>query len=133
MEELNNELYCFDCRKITKHNPKLSALMDGCMVCDECSRMNAFCTLTKVGDDSFIKTSKSIKWVEFNDNGSANELHTEPKIGYSLIMSPFNYSYTWLTTVITDIIEDKENYVHFKTENSEYILYYNLKNVQESK
>ena len=99
------------------------------MVCTVCSKMNGICTLLKVGDDSFYKTSKEIKWVEF-ENGFGKGLHNKPKVGYSLIMSPFNpASFTWMTTTITEIIEINDGYVNFKTKNSEYKLFYN-KNVK---
>ena len=123
-----DKLYCTDCKKVTKHIPKLSAVMSGYMVCDECSKMNGFCSLLKVGDEQFQKHSRDIRWLEFED-GLGKEVHTEPKIGYSLIMSPFGLSFTWMTTSVTEIIEERENYVHFKTENSEYKLYYNPQDV----
>ena len=120
----NNKLYCTDCKKVTKHRPKLSALMGGSMVCGKCSKMNGFCTLIKVGDEHFEKHSRDIRWVEFED-GVGKGLHEKPMIGYSLMMSPFGLSFTWMTTSLTEIIEESENYIHFKTENSEYKLYYN--------
>lgn len=120
-----DKLYCTGCKKTTTHNPKLSAVMAGYLVCDKCSKMNGFCSLIKVGDDNFEKHSKEIKWVEF-DGGVGKGLHDKPNIGYSLMMSPFNpFSFTWMTTVVTEIIEESDNYVHFKTENSEYKLHYN--------
>jgi hypothetical protein len=120
-----DKLYCTDCKKLTKHNPKLSALMAGYLVCDKCSKMNGFCSLIKVGDDNFEKHSKGAKWVEFDGN-IGKGLHDRPKIGYPLIMSPFNpFSFTWMTTEVTEIIEDGNNFVHFKTKNSEYKLYNN--------
>ena len=122
------ELYCTDCKKVTKHNQKLSAVMSGYMVCDKCSKMNGFCSLLKVGDEQFQKHSRDVRWVEFED-GLGKEVHTEPKIGYSLIMSPFGLSFTWMTTSVTEIIEERKNYVHFKTENSEYKLHYNPQDV----
>jgi hypothetical protein len=127
-----NKLYCIDCKKITKHSPKLSAILAGYMVCDKCSKMNGFCSLLKVGDELFQKHSRNIQWVEFDENGRGKESHDNPMVGCSLLMSPFNASFTWMTTVVTEIIEERENYVHFKTENSEYILHYNRKNVEES-
>ena len=128
----NNKLYCTDCKKLTKHTPKLSALMDGYMVCGKCSKMNGFCTLIKVGDESFQKHSRDVRWVEFDEIGRAKGLHEKPMVGYSLMMSPFGLSFTWMTTIVTEIIEEYDNYVHFKTENSEYKLYYNPQDVQES-
>ena len=38
-------------------------------------------------------------------------------------MSPFSFAFTWQTTEVTEILEEKENYVKFKTKNSEYEFY----------
>jgi hypothetical protein len=46
----------------------------------------------------------------------------EPATGRSLIMSPFNGSFTWQTTTVTEIIEQREDYLKFKTGNSNYEL-----------
>ena len=124
MMGINDKIYCIDCKKLTKHTPKLSAIISGNLVCTKCSRMNGFCTLIKVGDESFNKQSKLVKWVEF-ENGFGKTMHDKPKIGYSLIMSPFNDMFTWITTPITEIIVEKNNFINFKSENSEYKLYNN--------
>jgi hypothetical protein len=39
-------------------------------------------------------------------------------------MSPFNFGFTWQTTIINEIIEKTEDLVKFKTKNSIYILKY---------
>ena len=126
----NSKLYCTDCKNLTKHTPKLSAIMDGSMVCTKCSKMNGFCTLVKVGDEFFEKQSKAIKWIEF-ENGRGKAMHDKPQIGYSLMMSPFNDFFTWMTTSITEIIEVSEHSCNFKTENSEYKLYHNSELAKE--
>jgi hypothetical protein len=121
-----NKLYCTSCGDLTNHKPKLSALMGGYLVCRKCSKMNGFCSLIKVGDDTFEKHSKNAKWVEF-ENHVGKGLHDKPQVGYSLIMSPFNpISFTWMTTEVTELIEVTDNFVHFKTKNSEYKLYNNF-------
>jgi hypothetical protein len=38
-------------------------------------------------------------------------------------MSPFNDHFTWQTTTITEIIEQKEEYIKFRTGNSVYELF----------
>jgi hypothetical protein len=38
-------------------------------------------------------------------------------------MSPFNDSFTWQTTEVTEITEEGDFHVKFKTENSNYSLY----------
>ena len=72
--------------------------------------------------DKLKKISKSVLFLEFNEDKTFKSKHEEIKVGRSLLMSPFNKHFTWLTTSITEIIEQKEDYYHFKTENSEYKL-----------
>ena len=64
------------------------------------------------------------KWLEWNEEGRFKAEHKEPAIGYSLIMSPFNQFFTWQTTPITEIVEQKEDYLKFKTKNSTYELWH---------
>jgi hypothetical protein len=73
--------------------------------------------------DGLTKESERVLWLEWNEDGRFKEKHDEPYIGLSLIMSPFNEFFTWQTTPITEIIEKKESYLKFKTENSVYELY----------
>lgn len=78
--------------------------------------------LTRVSD-SLIKQSEDIKFITFDNDGRfETDLGHTPKEGASLLMSPFNEFYTWLTTPITEILESTEETIHFKTQNSEYIL-----------
>lgn len=72
--------------------------------------------------DGLTKQSKEVMWLEWNGDGRFKAKHTDPAIGRSLIMSPFNNSFTWQTTVITEIVEEREGYLKFKTENSVYEL-----------
>lgn len=59
----------------------------------------------------------TIKFLEFDEIGRGKKLHEKPEIGYSCIVNPqYGPSYTWLTSVITEIISDTE----FKTNNSHY-------------
>ena len=73
--------------------------------------------------DGLLKQSKKIMWIEFNEEGRGKSKHDEPAIGRSLIMSPFNDFFTWQTTTITEIVEQRDNYVKFKTQNSNYELF----------
>jgi len=73
--------------------------------------------------DGLVNQSKEILWLEFDEKGKFKEKHDEPAIGRSLLMSPFNAYFTWQTTDITEIYEQKENYLKFKTGNSVYELY----------
>lgn len=72
--------------------------------------------------DHLINKANTIKWVEWKDNGTASKAHDEPSVGFSLILDP-GYSYRWLTTEVTEIVEKRKDYIKFKTLNSIYELY----------
>ena len=73
--------------------------------------------------DGLIKQSAAIKWLEWNEQGRVKATHSEPAVGFSLIMSPFGMSFTWQTTNITKIVEQRDGYIKFNTENSTYELF----------
>jgi hypothetical protein len=62
-------------------------------------------------------------WIEFNEEGRFKSKHDKPAVGRSLLMSPFTMSFTWQTTTITEIVEEREDYIKFKTQNSNYELW----------
>ena len=64
---------------------------------------------------------------KINENGTFKAKHDKPAVDRSLIMSPFNQFFTWQTTPITEIVEEKDDYIKFKTQNSNYKLW-KLKN-----
>jgi len=72
--------------------------------------------------DGLTKKSREVMWVEWNEEGLFKAKHDTIAVGRSLIMSPFNEAFTWQTTDVTEILEQKENYVKFKTKNSTYTL-----------
>jgi hypothetical protein len=72
-------------------------------------------------NDGLVKRGDVIKYVEWNEDGTAKEMHDDIVIGRSLILEP-RMSYTWLTTVITEVVEQRDGYAKFKTENSLYEL-----------
>ena len=73
--------------------------------------------------DGLTKQSKDIKWLEFNEDGRFKSKHDEPAIGRCLLMSPFNNFFTWQTTSVTEIVEEREDYCKFRTQNSNYELW----------
>ena len=73
--------------------------------------------------DKLTKESEYVLWFEWGMDGKFESLHEDPAIGRSLIMSPFNQFFTWQTTPITEILEQKEGYLKFQTENSTYELF----------
>ena len=76
--------------------------------------------------DNLTKKSKDVKWMEWNEDRTLKAHHDTPAIGLSLLMSPFDESYTWLTTPITEIVEEREGYIKFNTQNSVYELWSNV-------
>jgi hypothetical protein len=73
--------------------------------------------------DGLTKQSPAIKWIEFHENGKYKTDFPDIAIGRSLLMSPFNAFFTWMTTTVTEIVEQREDYIKFKTENSLYELF----------
>jgi hypothetical protein len=73
--------------------------------------------------DGLTKESEKVMWIEFDDTGRFKERHDEIGLNRSLIMSPFNDFFTWQTTTVTEIVEQREDYVKFKTKNSNYELF----------
>jgi hypothetical protein len=72
--------------------------------------------------DGLMKQSKEVMWIEWNDDRTFKSKHDKPAVDRSLIMSPFNDFFTWQTTIITEIVEQRDNYIKFKTQNSNYEL-----------
>jgi hypothetical protein len=77
--------------------------------------------------DGLTNQSKDIKWIEWNEEGRYKASHKEPAVGRALLMSPFNDFFTWMTTDVTEILENQDDYVKFRTRNSNYELW-KLKN-----
>ena len=70
--------------------------------------------------DGFAHVSK---WCWDKDEFLYKADYQEPAIGRSLIMSPFNDYFTWQTTDVIEIVEERDNYIKFKTQNSNYELW----------
>jgi hypothetical protein len=73
-------------------------------------------------NDGLTRTSLDIKWISFNEEGKYLGQYNDINIGRSLLMSPFNNHFTWQTTLVTEIVEQREDYIKFKTKNSIYEL-----------
>ena len=73
--------------------------------------------------DNLTNHSVDIKWIEWDEDGSYLADYQEPAIGRSLLMGPFNQFFNWQTTDVTEIVEQREDYVKFKTKNSIYELF----------
>jgi hypothetical protein len=73
--------------------------------------------------DGLINAGNKILWIDWKKNGIFKKSHDKPKINRSLILDPYLGSYTWMTTVLTEIIEQREDYIKFRTSNSIYELF----------
>lgn len=74
-------------------------------------------------DDGLTKTGSRVQYIEWDENTSeGKESYDDIKIGRSLMLEP-RMQFTWLTTSITDIVEEREDYIKFKTQNSTYELH----------
>jgi hypothetical protein len=73
--------------------------------------------------DNLIIEGVKIRWIEWNENESYTLDHYEPELGRFLILDPNEISCVWMTTVITEIIEQRDDYIKFRTTNSVYELF----------
>lgn len=74
-------------------------------------------------DDGLVKRGYKLNFIEWNEDGTFKEKHSEPKIGLSCILDGDRMSFTWLTTTITELTVNEENFIKFRTENSNYELH----------
>lgn len=73
----------------------------------------------RIGDGT-TKNGDKIDWVEWNDDRTFNSRHDIIDLGRSLVLD-FNLgTFKWMTTPVTEILENKENYIKFNTQNSTY-------------
>ena len=73
--------------------------------------------------DGLTHHAREMGWIEWNDNGTFKEKHNEPAIGRSCMLDPHRFSFTWLTTSVTEIVEQRDDYIKFNTNNSVYELF----------
>ena len=121
------KVYCRQCQKATPHRQK--GLRPPVNVCNKCDIINTNIMLVRE-HDGLTKRGDQVKFVEWSADelgSKGKQLHDEPQVGFSVIIDPHYFSYTWLTTTITEIESDVEMGDHrcitFKTKNSSYKLY----------
>lgn len=73
--------------------------------------------------DGLTKQSTMVTWLEWGKDGRFKARHDTPALGRSLLMSPFTPFFTWQTTDVTEIVEQRDDYIKFKTTNSTYELF----------
>ena len=72
--------------------------------------------------DGLTKYGREMGWIEWGEDGRFKAKHDKPTVGLSCILDP-RINFTWLTTSITEIVEEREDYIKFKTKNSNYELF----------
>lgn len=72
-------------------------------------------------DDGLTKNGLKVVFISWNADGTYQEVYNEPGIGRSLMLDP-SMSWNWLTTTITEILEQTDDYLKFRTLNSTYEL-----------
>jgi hypothetical protein len=73
--------------------------------------------------DGLTHRASTIRWIEWKESGLYSDSFPDPAISRSLVLDPYIISWRWFTTPVTEIIEQREDYIKFKTENSVYELY----------
>jgi hypothetical protein len=77
--------------------------------------------------DGLTKHGQTAGWIEWKKKDKTfKKLHDEPAVGRSFILDPNRINFTWWTSTITEVLEEKKNYCKFRTKNSVYELW-NLK------
>jgi hypothetical protein len=77
--------------------------------------------------DGLTHYGREMGWIEWGEDSRFKEKHDKPAVGLSCMLDPHRMSFTWLTTAVTEIVEQKEDYIKFNTKNSVYELW-KLKN-----
>lgn len=105
---------CHTCKKI------ISEGMTDDLYCEEHGGEPKFKYKVRRIGDGTTKHGNTIDWVEWNDDRTFNSRYDTISIRRSLVLD-FHYgTFKWMTTPVTEILENKENYIKFNTENSTY-------------
>lgn len=105
---------CHTCSKI------ISEGLTGQLYCDEHGGERWKYYLER--HDGSKHRGNRVQWIEWKENGQYKGEYPEPAIGRSLLLDYAYGNFTWMTTTVTEIIEETDDEIHFKTKNSEYTL-----------
>jgi hypothetical protein len=109
---------CNKCNKIITEG------MTDYLYCEDCdSEFKPTHKYTLERSDGVVHKGNDIIWIEWNENGTFKDKHSEPAIGRSLVLDFVGYTYTWMTTTIKEVESVSENLIIFTTKNSHYKLY----------
>lgn len=74
--------------------------------------------------DGLTKHGQTAGWIEWKKKDKTfKKLHDKPAVGRSFILDPNRMSFTWCTSTVTEIVEQREDYIKFNTQNSVYELF----------
>ena len=74
--------------------------------------------------DGLTKYGQKMGWIEWDeDTNRFKALHDSVAVGRSCMLDPHRMSFTWCTTVVTEVVEQREDYIKFNTKNSVYELF----------
>lgn len=73
--------------------------------------------------DGLTHYGREMGWIEWGEDSRVKEKHDEPAVGRSCMLDPHRLNFTWLTTSVTEIVEQRDDYIKFKTQNSNYELF----------
>ena len=115
------KIYCKNCEIVSEHRQKL-----GGNICNVCDHINSTIFLKRC-EDGLVKIGDRVNWIQWNSDLTYRDLADGPEIGASLVIDLASITWTWMTTQITEIIEDRLDgevrFINFKTQNSEYHLW----------
>jgi hypothetical protein len=115
---------CHKCSKIIREG------FTDDLYCEEHGGVPNKFVLTRKKDGKVVEGNDVI-YVEFGEDGRYANYSREFKVGTNLVVDFKVGNFKWMTTKITNILEQTENYIIFVTLNSEYRL--EIKNSEKSK
>jgi hypothetical protein len=122
---------CHECRAIITEG------MTEDLLCDKCKQTHSdnpdyiqeaiaepIYKYKLVRQDGLTKHGNKVMWIEFGeDDDYYKSHHDEPAVNRSLILDFSGPTFTWMTTTVDEVIENRPDYIKFKTKNSIYELF----------
>jgi len=66
-------------------------------------------------DDGLTHTGYTVQYIKWKEDKTLDSVGSDIQVNRSLMLNPNNFNYTWLTTVIVEIVQQKDKYIKFKT------------------
>jgi hypothetical protein len=100
-----NKIFCYDCKRMQEHRPKMDAVKNSNLVCNECDAENPFRNISETPD----------KWVvvKITDKGGPGMMDPEYKV-FATWTGGWTDSDRWrLNSGISRVEEDNDNYYFY--------------------